>query len=406
MLPVSSCLICGSPDLARVPATVAPFLGERCGLPAELELYRCHCPDCDVAFFDQRLDPDEVARLYRDYRGPAYHARREHWEPGWLASAGALDDRGNPYHRTRVQSLAALMARWQAAPAAVLDYGGEEDAWLARGAFPAARVQGYDISGAGRAPEPPFDLVLCAHVLEHVSFPLPFLRDLVRWIRPGGDLYLEVPFEAVDLGATMVPGHPLNRMHEHVSWFSPRALQRLLAASGLAPRRVLSFRNPFYRATAVLAGTAVAGVAGAEETVAEVSAECSVEQEDGMDAPLLGSSLLGIHQAAQGWIREQARIVVYPAGAHSMELLAYTALGQARVLALSDRDPALRDARPMGLPVVPPERIPELRPDLVLIASPRFEADIARDLAWLEAAGIRRVLGSRYSGRLRCPGCG
>lgn len=114
-----------------------------------------------------------------------------------------------------------------------------------------------------------------------------------------------------------------------------------------------------------------------------------------MDAPLLGSGLLGVHQAALDWIRDQVRIVLYPAGAHSLELLAYTALGRARVLALGDRDPALRDTRPMGLPVVPPERIPELRPDLVLIASPRFEADIARELGWLEAAGIRLVRGSR-----------
>ena len=41
------------------------------------------------------------------------------------------------------------------------------------------------------------------------------------------------------------------------------------------------------------------------------------------------------------------------------------------------------------------QAIGQLQPDLVLIASPRFEADIARDLGWLEAAGIRLVLGSR-----------
>lgn len=38
-----------------------------------------------------------------------------------------------------------------------------------------------------------FDLVTCFHVLEHLSAPIPALRRMAGWLRPGGRLYIEVP---------------------------------------------------------------------------------------------------------------------------------------------------------------------------------------------------------------------
>ena len=38
-----------------------------------------------------------------------------------------------------------------------------------------------------------FDLVTCFHVLEHLSTPMPALRRMADWLRPGGKLYVEVP---------------------------------------------------------------------------------------------------------------------------------------------------------------------------------------------------------------------
>jgi len=69
----------------------------------------------------------------------------------------------------------------------------------------------------------------------------------------------------------------------------------------------------------------------------------------------------------------------------------YTALGEAQVLALSDRDPALAAQAPMGRLVIPPSGIPELKPDIVLIASPKFEAEIIAQLGWVERHGIQLV---------------
>ena len=38
-----------------------------------------------------------------------------------------------------------------------------------------------------------FDLVTCFHVLEHLSTPMPALKRMAGWLKPGGRLYVEVP---------------------------------------------------------------------------------------------------------------------------------------------------------------------------------------------------------------------
>lgn len=386
MIPATTCLICGSGQLLRTRATITPFLRDRCGIEAgALALHRLYCPSCQFSFFDHRLAPEEVSRLYRDYRGEAYSTLREQYEPGWKVMPEFSPDRSNSYHSEKVRSMVNLAADWQIAPSRVLDYGGEADAWLARGAFPGALVEDFDISSASSRPERRgFDLVLCAHVLEHVSYPVPFIREVAGFLEPGGLLYLEVPFEVSDLEATQVDGHPLNRMSEHVSIFSPRSLERLMAVCGLTPVRIRNFRNPFYKATALLAKRSQDG--GPMPRSGPV-----LEQPEAMDPPVLRRDLLGIHRQAQIWARDGIRMVIHPAGSFTMELLTYTALGESRVLALSDNDAGLRSEKRLGLPVIAPSAIPELAPDIVLIASPHYENEIAETLGWVEQHGIKLV---------------
>jgi hypothetical protein len=61
-------------------ALVAPFLASYAvGQPPSL-CKLLECPVCTFRFFDVRLDPDEVSRLYSGYRGDRYFTERHHHE--------------------------------------------------------------------------------------------------------------------------------------------------------------------------------------------------------------------------------------------------------------------------------------------------------------------------------------
>jgi SAM-dependent methyltransferase len=391
----SRCLICESAALSTVSATVAPFLKERCAIQlCDPAPRRSYCSNCQFSFFNQRLSAQELSELYRDYRGDAYDSQRERLEPGYQAIAADFRDRDNAYHADRTRLLSEAMAEWHVQPRTVLDYGGEPDAWLARRAFPGSVVTGYEVSVSSRAPTPEgYELVLCGHVLEHVSHPRAFLSDLVRFLPAGGLLYLEVPEESADLAATLLPGHPLNWMHEHQSFFTPRALEQLARVCGLVPLRLRRLRYPLLDGLALLAARPKSGSGPSEDPL-------RVEgQEPACERPPTRPDLLKVHQQALVWREQGVGIVIHPAGAFAMELLAYTAVGSCRVLALSDNDPAVQGSIRMRKVVVAPAGIPDLRPDLVLIASPRFEDAIEIQLDWLEQHRIPRVRSSRLNAR-------
>lgn len=79
-----------------------------------------------------------------------------------------------------------------------------------------------------------FDAVVARHVLEHVPEPVPFARALASACAPGGAVWIEVP----DLESGLAKGLFSNFHHLHRSYFSGRALRRLLEFSGLAVRRL------------------------------------------------------------------------------------------------------------------------------------------------------------------------
>lgn len=390
MIKVEKCLLCGKENLSGVKASIAPFIRSRCNIHGPLpNISRLYCKDCDFSFFDHRFSEDEAKLLYAGYRDERYNALRLELEPTWTDIYKNHSDRSSLYHRIRIEQLSLMFPRGGTSPSRVLDFGGEEDAWLAKGTFPDSEVQTYDISFEADHPTTGnFDVVICSQVLEHVSYPIDVVSNAAKHLCPGGLLYLEVPIEAYDLENTFLPGHPLNRMHEHISHFSIKSISRLIHFSGLSQIKINSIRNVI---------TTSVGALCSRHTGSTINQEPEVQEHHETDSPLLPASMERIHQRSVHWVRDKTRIVIYPAGAYTMELLAYTALKDACVKALSDKNEELHSTVLMGKRVIPPASIPEVGTDLVLIASPLYEEQIASDLKWLESFGIKLVKCSEIS---------
>jgi len=236
MIPANQCIVCGTRRIERTEGGIAPFLADRCRIdPATVRIQRVWCPLCDLLFFDQRLDEEEVHRLYSGYRDETYVRERCRFEPGYAERHGQCVDIQNEVQQNRVADLKADFAAQGIPLGRVLDFGGG-DGWLTRNAFPHGDVVVFDLAdGAAVPPRESFDLVVCAHVLEHASFPLPFMAEVMAYMKPGGLLYLEVPGPGRRPPGTPVFEYMGPVMHEHVSFFSARAVFRLLRRCGLRP---------------------------------------------------------------------------------------------------------------------------------------------------------------------------
>jgi SAM-dependent methyltransferase len=87
-------------------------------------------------------------------------------------------------------------------------------------------------------PSDQFDLVVLAHVLEHLPEPREALREVARVLKPGGVFYCMIPnYESLAtraLGADW-PGFDLPR---HLYCYSPATVSKLMSECGLRVERV------------------------------------------------------------------------------------------------------------------------------------------------------------------------
>jgi SAM-dependent methyltransferase len=83
-----------------------------------------------------------------------------------------------------------------------------------------------------------YDAVCAIHVIEHVTDPLGFGRDLVQCTRPGGRVYIAVPVWGSAI--TDIPNFVLNAPPHHLSWWNETSLHTLadrldLIVEGIEP---------------------------------------------------------------------------------------------------------------------------------------------------------------------------
>lgn len=244
--------------LLRSPAILMPFLAKRIfnyepveiteawglrDIPQGMAYSLCgtlECADCGAIFLDYRFSDDELALLYKDYRGDVYNALRTRFEPSYGATAMHYTGRAR-----YLDDVEAVLAPYLPERPRVLDWGGDAGV-NSPFRFSAEALHIFDISGVAVCNEAirvskeecgryDYDLVTCSQVLEHVSYPLDVLKQLTLYLGPQTILYLEVPFEGIfnsfDDGLSI--GEKKRHWHEHVNFFSPASLRALAHSCSL-----------------------------------------------------------------------------------------------------------------------------------------------------------------------------
>lgn len=276
------CDCCDGSDLVRWPALVAPFIADYVLGQTSEPCALAECRACGFRFFDLRFTDDEIARLYRHYRGEEYYAARHRHEPWYTRRFNDrfVDDAATIEAR-QAHLLTTLSSIADRTLARVIDYGGDcgqlippslgatlRDVYDLSDAPPVAGVRKVDDSALARSG---YDLAILTGVLEHASEPSRLVERVASLLDRHGLLYIEVPWErfslrfvprgsayaaylrvlsrrkyllrALDFYSTAfrvkidaVPPLGFAKVHEHLSFFDTSSLTRLLQRCGLNVR--------------------------------------------------------------------------------------------------------------------------------------------------------------------------
>lgn len=201
------CPICGNMNCYSHWACVSRFLKERMfdnRAPKGFRLLRCE--HCDFYFFNIRPEDAEMQRFYSEYRGEEYQRQREKWEPKYTAEFNAALGAHPLEVANRIAIMESVLTRNGISYGVdVLDFGGNE------GRLIPEKITGakycYDLSGNVTVPGVrkitcrelkafSYGLIMLQHVLEHVSYPVKFLREnIAPLMKEGSYLYIELPCE-------------------------------------------------------------------------------------------------------------------------------------------------------------------------------------------------------------------
>jgi hypothetical protein len=185
---------------------LAPFIAELFEeewLPV-VDYYEC--AECGFCWYSRRFTEAEVGILYSGYREGAYLKSRKKYEPWYTSRVNDAYTGGTASIDTRVLFMSELLAPHIGTATLAVDIGGDEGQFFPN--MDIDRRYVVDISSKKLRPGVQritqisdlggleINLLIAAHILEHVSEPLEFLQALAVELLPGAILYLEVPLDA------------------------------------------------------------------------------------------------------------------------------------------------------------------------------------------------------------------
>lgn len=213
MYTIEACPCCESKQLKLSPAIVSPFLAKYVLGTTPPMCSLAECEGCSFRFFNSRLTPDEVGKLYSGYRGNEYFRQRHTVEP-WYSKKVNDAIGGDPDEiQKRNTALEGFLSPHldMESIGSVLDYGGDKGQFIPaplgkqKFVFELSDATPIDhvtrIGSDAELREQRFDFIMSCGVLEHCSEPLEILQSLGRLANgPESYLYIAVPYERFGLG--------------------------------------------------------------------------------------------------------------------------------------------------------------------------------------------------------------
>lgn len=238
-------------------------------------------------------------------------------------------------------------------------------AW--QGWVPADAQATYDVpsSWTGR-----FEAVMSHFVIEHVPDPVAYVRAIADLLAPDGVVLLSMPDASANPGDIVVA--------DHLSHFSEASLRRALAEAGLTPTTIdaSSFPGAFFvvaeRGASVHNAAPAANAAGrAHElcafwSTASAHLDAEAQRFSGCKAAIYGAGFYG------SWIYSRVRDTV-------------------DLAAILDRNPHLQGSAQFGVPVLPPEQIPDDIDVLFVGLNPLKAREAIAAQPWLQRPGLAHV---------------
>jgi SAM-dependent methyltransferase len=234
------------------------------------------------------------------------------------------------------------------------------------------------------------DLVPANNVLAHVPDINDFVAGIAILLAPGGTTTLEFPHIL-----RLVEGNQFDTIyHEHYSYLSLHTVERIFAAHGLRVVDVeeLPTHGGSLRVHACHAGQEGAGV----EAVRALEREHGLDRVDGYEGfgarvEALKRDLLTFLIGAR---REGRRVAGYGAPGKGNTLLNYCGIRSDLLEYTVDRNPYKQGMALPGthIPIHPPERLAETRPDDILILPWNLREEIVAQLSGAREWGARFVV--------------
>ena len=241
-----------------------------------------------------------------------------------------------------------------------------------------------------RRDEGPARLIIARNVLAHVPDLVGFVRGVREWLADDGIFHVEVPYLR-----PMLEGVEFDTIyHEHLSYFSVTALERLFREAGLVLWDVEEI--PLHGGSLIVRGRRAA------EPTANVRRFLAEEAARGLTGPAPLRRFAGATRALKDAIPEFLHglkqggrsLAAYGAAAKGVVLANYCGLDASVLDWVADRSPYKQGKWMPGvhLKVVAPDEVFQQRPDHLLVLAWNFFDEIARQLDGYRRAGGQFVL--------------